>query len=113
MCLCWIGSVHHFGSAHGDSENMVKDVVVNHQAAAEEDDYDGVWSALVLVFAYNVNTSTFISTDEVEEGVARNPLQQKKGFEEVSNHDDHDGVEMGTGAALANPPAYGDSDNLF
>jgi hypothetical protein len=67
----------------------------------------------------------YLPDDLEEDGVARNPLQAaagggtKKGFEEVAAdeaqvaHAGH-GVEMKHGHSQhSQPPAYGDSDNLF
>ena len=69
-----------------------------------------VWlSVFILCYFWDF---TFIYADELEDGAARNPMQvNKKGFEEVSVEDG--GIELKHGGTLTNPPAYGDSDNLF
>lgn len=69
--------------------------------------------SLSFISAY-VLLTCHLCVDELEDGVARNPLQTIKGFEEVSSHDeDRRDVELAKKASPMHAPAYGDSDNLF
>jgi hypothetical protein len=89
--------VHHFGSAHGEDTHPA---TVGGVLAQAQDDYDD-------------------DVEDAENGVALNPLQagQKAGQKQANGHGHGQGFEEVSGGddepGSANPPAYGDSDNLF